>query len=97
MGLAVLPSRLKAELAELEKSIVEGKPLSETAQKHNEWLEELKEKYTFTNENTLSILKVEVGKVFSKVLEHAGVYKRTPEGVAAFKKFVKYVNSKEQV
>ena len=89
MGLAVLPSRLKAELLEIETLLIEGKDINSDSALyiHNDWVKELKEKYTFTKENTADILKTEVGKVFSKVLEHAGVYKRTAEGKAAFLKF----------
>ena len=92
MGLAVLPARLKGELAELERAILTDTPLSGELLKHAPWVEELKSKYTFTEENISAVLKVEVGKVFAKVLEHAGVYKRTPEGAAAFNRFVDYVN-----
>ena len=86
MGLAVLPARLKAELKELEKLIVEGGDIaaSETCAKHAPWVEELKTRYTFTPKNTESILRQEVGVVFMKVLEHAGVFKRDERGRAAF-------------
>ena len=30
----------------------------------------------------------EIGIVFIKVLEDAGVYKRTPDGIAAFNRFI---------
>ncbi len=92
MGLAVLPARLKAELLGLEKAILEDLPLTGELAKHEPWVQELKEKHTFTAENTLSILKLETGKVFAQVLTHAGVYKRTPEGNAAFLRFVEWVN-----
>ena len=92
MGLAVLPSRLKQELSDLERVILDGEPLTEDLQKHAQWLEELKSRCSFTRENTEMILKMEVGKVFAKVLTHAGVYKRDPEGIAAFERFVRYVN-----
>ena len=92
MGLAVLPARLKQELADLERVILDGEPLTEDLQKHAQWLEELKSRCSFTRENTEMILKMEVGKVFAKVLTHAGVYKRDPEGIAAFERFVRYVN-----
>ena len=49
---------------------------------------ELKEKYTFTAENVEEILKKEIGIVFKKVLEHAGVYKCTEEGRTAFMRFI---------
>ena len=53
---------------------------------------ELKEKHTFTAENVANILKIEVGKVYAQVLEHAGVYKRDEAGQTAFARFVDYVN-----
>ncbi|MBP3684732.1 MAG: galactose-1-phosphate uridylyltransferase, partial [Oscillospiraceae bacterium] len=56
------------------------------------WVEELKKQYTFTEDNALDIILQETGKVFAGVLEDAGVYKNTPEGKAAFQKFVDYVN-----
>ena len=54
--------------------------------------EELKARYTFTRENAGNILKAEVGKVFARVLEHAGVYRRSPEGAEAFLRFIDAVN-----
>ena len=92
MGLAVLPARLKLELAALETAILHGDPLDGELEKHKHWVNELKSKYSFTPENTASILKVEVGKVFASVLEHAGVYKRNEDGMAAFARFIDYVN-----
>ena len=93
MGLAVLPARLKAELRELENLIIEGGDIaaSETCAKHAPWVEELKTRYTFTPENTESILRQEVGVVFMKVLEHAGVFKRDEQGRAAFLRFAESV------
>ena len=93
MGLAVLPARLKAELKELEKLIVEGGDIaaSETCAKHAPWVEELRTRCTFTPENTESILRQEVGVVFMKVLEHAGVFKRDEQGRAAFLRFAESV------
>ena len=94
MGLAVLPARLKQELSELENAILTGRDISNdpVLGKHGAWIKELKEKHTFTPENTTGILKEEVGKVVAQVLEHAGVYKRTPAGAAAFGRFIDYVN-----
>ena len=97
MGLAVLPARLKGELAALEEAILADQPLCDELRKHAAWVEELKTRYTFTAENISAILKVEVGKVFAQVLEHAGVYKRTPEGAAAFDRFVNYVNQEGNI
>jgi len=93
MGLAVLPARLKQELADLEEAILNNLPLSGELEKHAQWVEELRKKYTFTKENTARILQEEVGQVFAQVLEHAGVYKRTAEGRAAFLRFAEYVNA----
>ena len=92
MGLAVLPSRLKDELAELEEAILMDEPITGDLEKHAQWVADMKDRCTFTPENTGMILKLEVGKIFAKVLEHAGVYKRDPDGAAAFDRFIRYVN-----
>ena len=70
-------------------------PLTGALEKHALWAEELKQQYAFTQENVVNILKAEVGKVFSKVLEHAGVYKRNADGQAAFERFIDSVNQEE--
>ena len=90
MGLAVQPSRLKGELADLADAFVEGRDIraDEALEKHNHWAEELKTRYTFTKENAMDILQKEVGVVFATVLEHAGVYKCTDEGRTAFLRFI---------
>ena len=92
MGLAVLPARLKQELAALEEVILNGDEPTGELEKHAQWVAELKEKHTFTAGNVTDILKEEVGKVYAQVLEHAGVYKRSEEGLAAFQRFIDYVN-----
>ncbi|MBE5767769.1 MAG: UDP-glucose--hexose-1-phosphate uridylyltransferase [Clostridiales bacterium] len=92
MGLAVLPARLKKELADLEEAILAGLPIEGELDKHADWVNDLKSKYAFTPENTSTILKVEVGKVFAQVLEHAGVFKRTTAGIQAFDRFIASVN-----
>ena len=91
MGLAVLPSRLKQELETLAEYIVEGKDISENEmiEKHTKWVEKFLPKYdTITKEDVMDILKEEVGIVFTKVLEDAGVYKCTEEGRTAFARFL---------
>ena len=97
MGLAVLPSRLKKELTDLAEAAVTGTDIAadEALSKHAPWLEELKQAYTFTEENALDIILQETGKVFAAVLEDAGVYKNTPEGRAAFLRFVEQVNQED--
>ena len=91
MGLAVLPSRLKTELGLLAEYIVEKKDIrsNETSEKHADWVEEFLPKYPeITKENVDAVLREEVGLVFERVLEDAGVYKCTPEGRAAFGRFL---------
>ena len=93
MGLAVLPARLKGELALLAEALVAGRDIraDEALEKHADWAEELRMRYTFTRENAMDILQKEVGVVFAQVLEHAGVYKCTPEGREAFLRFIESV------
>lgn len=97
MGLAVLPARLKTEMAQLADVIVNKGVAAvrsdEVLSKHADWAEEFSKKYDITADNIDEIIRKEVGLVFAKVLEHAGVYKHTPEGVAAFRRFVDSVNS----
>ncbi|MBR5880363.1 MAG: UDP-glucose--hexose-1-phosphate uridylyltransferase, partial [Clostridia bacterium] len=95
MGLAVLPARLSHEMALLKDAILSGTDPATVPEleKHAEWTAKLKEQYTFTAENTESILRREIGRVFEAVLEDAGVYKCTPEGRAAFARFVDTVNA----
>ena len=91
MGLAVLPARLREELELLKEYILEKKDISsnEKIKKHADWVAEFLPKYaSVTEENITEILQAEVGKVFVKVLEDAGVYKCTPEGRAAFMRFL---------
>ena len=93
MGLAVLPARLKTELAQLADVLVQGGDLraDEAIAKHADWAEELKKRYTFTADNVMDILHTEVGRVFARVLEDAGVYKCTSEGRLAFERFINSV------
>lgn len=90
MGLAVLPARLKDELALMCQFIAEGRDFAEDEQiaKHKAWFERFREDYTFTEENTEEILKKEIGKTFQRVLEDAGVYRRTEGGQLAFLRFI---------
>ena len=90
MGLAVLPSRLKEEMEILSDYIVNGKDIrsNEKIEKHADWVDEFRPKYPVINaENVDAVIKEEIGIVFKKVLEDAGVFKRDAKGQAAFDRF----------
>lgn len=90
MGLAVLPSRLKEEMEILSDYIVDGKDIrsNEKIEKHADWVDEFRPKYPVINaENVDAVIKEEIGIVFKKVLEDAGVFKRDAKGQAAFDRF----------
>ena len=95
MGLAVLPSRLKAEMAELEAALVARTPVeqySEALQKHAEWAAELLGRHPELDAgNVEAIVQEEIGHVFAQVLEDAGVYKRDEAGQAGFVRFLESV------
>ena len=95
MGLAVLPARLKSELDALEKAMLSGADLRadpKTAS-HAAWAEEIAARHSINDTNLNGILRQEVGAVFARVLEDAGVYKRTPTGAEAFMRFIDAVNA----
>ena len=90
MGLAVLPARLKGEMADLKEAVLAGRNLrdSEELEKHADWVEEFLPKYEKIDESNIDgIIEKEIGLVFMEVLEDAGVYKRTEEGMKAFDRF----------
>ena len=93
MGLAVLPARLKNELAAVADGLLSGEDLykNELTASHADWAYEIAEKYELNAENIDDIIKLETGNVFAKCLEHAGVYKRNEEGKDAFLRFLKSV------
>ena len=91
MGLAVLPSRLVEELDAVADALVNGKDMEtdEKTKAHAAWANDVKAAHPEMNkDNVEEILREEVGKVFVTVLEHAGVYKRTEQGMKAFDKFI---------
>ena len=90
MGLAILPARLKEEMAALEAMILGGEEISGI---HKEWFESFGDKYSFTKENTAGILRDEIGNTFVRVLQDAGVYKDTDAGLDNFLKFIEFVNN----
>lgn len=90
MGLAVLPARLQKEMGILANAVVEGKNVHEIEEikAHAEWVDEWRDLYEITPENIEGIIQKEIADCFVQVLECAGVYKRTEEGMAAFKRFL---------
>ena len=90
MGLAVLPARLKGEIEALKEAVLTGADLrgNELLEKHADWVDEFSKKYDKVDDSNIDeILQKEIGLVFMRVLEDAGVYKRTPEGQKAFDRF----------
>ena len=90
MGLAVLPARLKDEMAQVKENLVSGVENIEGI--HADWYKEIRAKYeNISSDNVDKIIDEEIGHVFSKVLEHAGVFKRDEKGMAAFDKFIESI------
>ena len=91
MGLAVLPARLKEELAAVANGLITGKNLLDDPKtaSHAAWAEEIRKNHPEMDEtNVMRIVEEETGKVFAGVLEDAGVFKRTKEGREAFLRFI---------
>ena len=96
MGLAVLPARLKSEMAKTADAITSGADLraDPVLAKHADWVDELRQKYNFTKENVNEILFREIGAVFVRVLEDAGVYPATEAGREGFLRFLSTLDGK---
>ncbi|MFT8323240.1 MAG: UDP-glucose--hexose-1-phosphate uridylyltransferase [Bacillus sp. (in: firmicutes)] len=98
MGLAVLPGRLKAELAILADCLISKDPQTKIQTnpvvcKHLDWALEIKDKYSdLSKANVQEILRKEVGIVFNRILHHAGVFKRSNTGKEAFGEFIARLN-----
>ncbi len=91
MGLAILPARLKTEMALLAECLTGDKRMEDypELEQHAEWARDIAARRTDLNkDNVDDILKEEIGHVFVHVLEDAGVYKCTDEGRAAFERFI---------
>ena len=83
------------ELGRLADAIIDGGRITGDLEKHAPWIERLRKRNVFEEGNVEAILRIEVGRVFAQVLEHAGVFKRTKEGAAAFGRFIDYVDREE--
>lgn len=91
MGLAVLPSRLKAEMEALKEAIVSGTDYHtiEMLHKHAAWADAWITRCAGANALGIqAVIEEEIGKTFATVLEHAGVFKRDSAGLQAFDRFI---------
>ena len=96
MGCAILPARLRDEMADLKAAVLEGRDYrsDEVLEKHADWMDDIRSRYDDLNEGNIDeVIRHEIGAVFSKVLEDAGVYKRDEHGQEAFLRFVESVNA----
>ena len=96
MGLAILPGRLKKEMADLKAALLNGEDLraNDELAKHADWADEFMGRHPeFNADNAEEIIQFEIGQVFAKVLECAGVYKCTAEGRNHLKKFLTEVQN----
>ena len=93
MGLAVLPSRLKNEMALLKDAMLQGKDISkiDAIASHKDWADMIMNKYDITADNCEEILQKEIGIVFTSILEQCGVYSRNEKGKKDFLKFIESV------
>ena len=93
MGLAVLPSRLKEEISVLADAMVNGRDITadERIAKHADWAAKIMQENDITADNCTDILKAEIGKVFTAILEQCGVYERNETGKAQFIRFIESV------
>jgi UDPglucose--hexose-1-phosphate uridylyltransferase len=90
MGRAILPARLKTELAEVGKYLLDQP--NQMVDMHKKWADQLKSTNIITTENVESVVNAEVGNVFARVLADAGVFKWDETGEAAFDRFVAAIN-----
>ena len=91
MGLAVLPSRLAVELEEVRSALLEGSDLfaNPLTASHAQWAESIKKNHPeYDENNSLQIIRQEVGEVFEQVLRDSGVFKRDENGCASFRRFI---------
>ncbi|MFG6147932.1 UDP-glucose--hexose-1-phosphate uridylyltransferase [Halobacillus sp. B23F22_1] len=93
MGLAVLPGRLKEEMDILASYLAnedwEKVQKDERTSKHAEWAKAVADHYLPSSlQDIREQLNDEIGRTFSTVLEHAGVFKRDDEGAQAFRRFI---------
>jgi len=86
MGRAILPARLKTEMAEVTKYLLDQP--NQMADMHKAWADSIKQDHALTAENVTPVLHQAIGDVFARVLADAGVFKRDAKGQAALDKFI---------
>ena len=86
MGRAILPARLKSELAEVKKFWL-GQD-NQIADSHLPWAKEIQAKMTITPDNVDEVMEQELANVFANVLENAGAFKDDAAGQAGWSRFI---------
>lgn len=86
MGRAILPARLKTELAEVKKFWLGQSNRINDA--HLPWAKAIADKYTITPANVDEIMKAELAQVFANVLANAGVFKDDAAGQQGWQRFI---------
>lgn len=86
MGRAILPARLKDELAEVKKFWLGQE--NKIADSHLPWAKEVQDRLEITKDNVDEVLEQELANIFANVLENAGVFKDDAAGQAGWERFV---------
>jgi UDPglucose--hexose-1-phosphate uridylyltransferase len=87
MGVAVLPPRLKTELADISQYLVDG--MTPVADKHADWAHTLRKQHPQLDvQDAQALIKQAVAEKFVRVLEDAGVYKQTTDGQRGLQAFL---------
>lgn len=89
MGLAILPARLKEEMAFVKEYLLTQKPLPEEAKKHKNFAQKILNQHNIDKDNVNEVVEQAIGEVFVSILEDSGCFKQNKEGIAAFKTFIK--------
>lgn len=92
LGLAILPPRIKGEMEAVKAYLLNQVSLSEVASSHQEWAASIKANRQVTSDNVDSVIQAEIGNVFERVLEDAGVYKNNSAGRTGLMRFLDRVN-----
>lgn len=86
MGRAILPGRLKSELEEVKKYLLDQD--NQMAESHKEWADELKQNNQITAANVENVLHQGLVEVFEEVLQCAGVFKNNADGDQGWQEFI---------